>query len=349
MTKPLFAGCFILLLLNVGDVECRGHRGRDEDDDPEYKLFVFGDAAADTGNSPHTGGQISQGSRAWYYPYGISDDDNDNRPSGRFSDGLVQSDFLARILGYDESPPPFADYRPRRRSNSVDPSGMNFANASAGVWYEVPKVSEQVDQFTRLVNDGAITREDLEDSVALVAVSGRDYWRITDSNDNIYTGMFAFLVTEEMVRVVKHLQDAGVGKVLVNTLPPLGCTPATARSAGYGRCDQRGNDLSDAHNKYLNEKLGKKDGVLLLDVHAAVNNLLGSEEFRQQRSRPCCEARDARNGYCGQPGGSTMCRDPEDYFYWDDRNPTSAGWKAVMQQLQTPVMDFLGIQTRNNL
>jgi len=33
-------------------------------------------------------------SRAWFYPYGISDSAHGNRPTGRVSDGMVQSDIL---------------------------------------------------------------------------------------------------------------------------------------------------------------------------------------------------------------------------------------------------------------
>ncbi|GJN30051.1 hypothetical protein PR202_gb18326 [Eleusine coracana subsp. coracana] len=338
------------------DDDDRDHhrRGRDDDDDDETlpKLFVFGDAAADNGNFPDPG--LSQDSRAWHYPYGMSDDDNDNHPSGRFSNNMVQSDFLGKILGYKESPPAYSDYKPGkgRRINRIDPSGMNFANASAAVWYEVPKMSEQVEQLKNLIEDGAITKQDLDDSVALIAFSGRDYDRFT-STDKIRS--FAFLVTNEMVRIVNQLQDLGVSKILVNTLPPLGCTPSRSSGSDYKHCDQNRNGISDAHNSGLADKLGKKEGVMLLDVNTAVTNLLQSSSFRGMGSSPCCETKDRNAGYCGQYSADgrrpqfTVCRRPDDYFYWDNVHPTHAGWKAVMQKLQRPIMDFLDIPNLNNL
>ncbi|GJN26320.1 hypothetical protein PR202_gb14243 [Eleusine coracana subsp. coracana] len=331
MMKSLFGGCFILLLLLAHNVESRRHdddrrRGHD-DDDSSYTLFVFGDAAADNGNFPNAG--LNQGSRSWYYPYGISDKDNDNLPSGRFSDNMVQSDFLGKILGYDESPPPYAAYKPGRRSNRIDPSGMNFANSSAGVWWVEPRIRDQVVQFRSLIADGAITKRDLEDSVALVAFSGRDYSRISDADTD------------------SSLQDLGVSKVLVNTVPPLGCTPwTTSRFSSYDYCDQRTNRISDVHNKYLTDKLGNKDGVLLLDVNTIVTSLLQSSQFQDHKSRPCCETKD-QDGYCGQYAGQTpqftVCRDPGQYLYWDFLHPTHAGWKAIMQRLQSAIRDFLDI------
>ena len=57
-----------------------------------YRLFVFGDSFADTGNIPKS--DLSRGSRQWYSPYGS------NRPlqNGRFSDGYVQTDLVGNNI-----------------------------------------------------------------------------------------------------------------------------------------------------------------------------------------------------------------------------------------------------------
>ena len=67
------------------------------DDKPSYdKLFVFGDSFADAGNLPK--GDLKWETRGWYEPSGMSDADHDNKPTGRSSDGLVQSDFLGTYV-----------------------------------------------------------------------------------------------------------------------------------------------------------------------------------------------------------------------------------------------------------
>ena len=53
------------------------------------KLFVFGDSYADTGNTKTT----DKG--AWEFPYGIT---YPGKPSGRFSDGHISTDFLGTSL-----------------------------------------------------------------------------------------------------------------------------------------------------------------------------------------------------------------------------------------------------------
>lgn len=59
-----------------------------------YYPFVFGDSFADTGNLAKS--NLSRDSRQWYSPYGISR--LSGRPTGRFSDGFVQSGLLGNQI-----------------------------------------------------------------------------------------------------------------------------------------------------------------------------------------------------------------------------------------------------------
>lgn len=133
-----------------------------------HKLFVFGDDFADDGNG-------DSDSVAWHQPFGMSDTAHGRKPTGRFSDGLVQSDFLAKIMGHSESPPPYTgdDW-----DNGIDASGLNFAVAGAAaldVTGGVLNISAQVQQLRNLVRDGLVDDRDFKESVALVAYSGNDY------------------------------------------------------------------------------------------------------------------------------------------------------------------------------
>ncbi|KAG2598254.1 hypothetical protein PVAP13_5KG367014 [Panicum virgatum] len=180
MTKLLFTACccfLILLLVNAGThhVEARRHRERRQD----RTLFVFGDSFVDAGNLPRSA--KSRASRGWYYPYGSSDSAHRNRATGRLSDDLVQSDFLARMLGNDDEPPP-----PYSPNEAVDGSGgVNFALPMSGVLNgpeEELALGGQIDQFRRLVSRGVIRDADLDGSVALVSVAnGHDYSHVSDT------------------------------------------------------------------------------------------------------------------------------------------------------------------------
>ncbi|XP_006653827.1 GDSL esterase/lipase At5g03610-like [Oryza brachyantha] len=320
-------------------------------DNGAYALFVFGDSFADTGNLPRS--HLSEASREWYYPYGSSW--GNNKPTGRFSNALVESDLIAQMLGRHEAPPTY-----KRRGSYVHPHGMNFAAGGAGVFSVptgAPTLDKQVDHFRDLVQDGTITRGNLENSIALVAISGNDYARLANVNSTGKMIEFIEKVTTEIAKQVHRLRNNGASKILVNNLHPLGCTPWVTRSTNYTECSFKGNTGADIHNGNLLMKINTTvhDYILHVDVNKAFNNLVNpnsnaknamSASFKNKLA-PCCESIDV-NGYCGQKGDNgtelyTLCKNPGDYFFWDDVHPTEAGWKAVMKQVEGPIKKFLGL------
>ncbi|KAF8662521.1 hypothetical protein HU200_056116 [Digitaria exilis] len=239
-------------------------------------LFVFGDAFVDAGNRPPTTQSTSR-SRSWFYPYGISDSTHHMNATGRFSDGLVQSDYV----------------------------GVNFAMSGSGVApssaTDSPSLSRQIDQFRMLVRHGIIDDDDLDDSVALISISG----------NHDYSGI-------NMAASEDH----------VNSAPPIGCQPYNTRLNNYAQCDSQINRVTIIHNAALKKRLDGLEDVLLLDLDSAFTDLVqskGGQEDAQGRAM------------------YSVCPNPQDYFYWDNVYPTQAGWEAVMNRLQGPIMDFLGI------
>ena len=240
-----------------------------------------------------------------------------------------------------------------REQDGVDPFGMNFAVGGAGVvegTREAPKLGTQVDRFRRLVRHGIIDK-DLTDSVALVAFSGRrDYARVNDDMTSAeMINAMAQDVTDAIADAVEHLTGLGVEKVLVTTLPPIGCTPWLSRSSDYSSCD--GQMVASVHNAYLEEKVFKDAAVLNLDLNTMFRRLTSgsgssqsSKRFNKHRLEPCCEVFD-RTDYCGRmddgAAAYSLCYAPDKYFYWDEINPTHAGWKAVVNELEESIKNFL--------
>ncbi|XP_002450131.2 GDSL esterase/lipase At5g03610 [Sorghum bicolor] len=332
--------CFLLLLILDGgrDVECRRHRERRRKD---YTLFVFGDSFVDAGNLAKSSGPVSRASRGWYYPYGSSDSSHANQATGRLSDGLVQSDYLAQMLGMDESPPVFSSLPTRAEVET----GVNFAVPFSGVMNgrqeEELSLREQISQFGEFVDRGSVDDDQLENSVALLSVSnGHDYSHASDTTSQL--DAYIEDVTDGIVEGVKRLQGMGVSKVVVNSMPPLGCSPWRARqSVGYAQCDDVGNTVATTHNTLLRRKLDGLQDVLVLDLYSTFDTLARS----MSGSTPCCDTSEHK-AYCGQVDGNgraqyTVCANPDKSFYWDNENPTQAGWEAVMDRLQANIQNFL--------
>ncbi|XP_050945057.1 GDSL esterase/lipase At5g03610-like isoform X2 [Cucumis melo] len=132
------------------------------------KLFVFGDSYVDTGNI------LVPFSSAQQFPYGIT---FPGKPSGRFSDGRVLTDFAGKHLGV-KSPIPFS-IRNEVGEERLKESGINFAFGGTGVFdtsVPLPNMTTQIDLFEQLRHaESGLSNRDVHLSVALVSVSGNDY------------------------------------------------------------------------------------------------------------------------------------------------------------------------------
>ncbi|KAM0835960.1 hypothetical protein ACQ4PT_062612 [Festuca glaucescens] len=358
---------WIDLLLNLdtiyGETAARVESRPNPDDRPKLRhLFVFGDSFGDNGNTrkppvdPVLGSAVeSEDSRQWFFPYGSFTDRRDN-PTGRFSNYMVQSDLVANIMGLDVAPPAYM----LTERNTWDKSGMTFAIGGSTVYHppnnkkRVSTLRHQVDRFESLIADGTISRKHVEHSVALIAFSGNDYVTVGDAGGmNMGINDFIREVTTEIVTNVQRLQEMGVAKVLVNNVPPVGCAPSQTTPNGFTRCDRGGNNYASVHNRNLKRLLKEMEDVHIIDLNSAFTNIVDGDNtevssFFDERLAPCCQSMDP-NGYCGQLGQSdtdyryTLCEKADKYFYWDDMNPTQAGWETVMEQLEDPIKEFLGL------
>ncbi|PUZ69606.1 hypothetical protein GQ55_2G123900 [Panicum hallii var. hallii] len=313
------------------------------------RLWVFGDSYADTGNLGDLGRELTH---AWYDPYG---DTFPGRPTGRFSDGRVLTDFIASAMGM---PTPVA-YKLRRGAGpGLLARGMNFAVGGAGVLDTgnfQRNISAQIDLFQAQRPAAGGGARGCDAGVALVVVSGNDYSYAADK-DNGTSAAIAYIptVVRQLMEQLRRLRDeAGMRRVVVTSLHPLGCTPLFTRALNYSGCDPLANAGAAQHNAALRSVLAGLDPAnrtfLLLDLNAPFAALVEAPaaapgRFAEPR-RPCCETLDA-GGYCGQQDDDgkrmyTLCDDPTKHFYWDDAHPTQAAWAAVAEAFRPKIREFL--------
>ncbi|MFS7889761.1 putative carboxylesterase [Helianthus anomalus] len=304
------------------------------------KLFVFGDSYADTGNNP-----MSLAS-SWKAPYGAT---FPGKPAGRYSDGRVLTDYLARFMGI-KSPLP---YKFRKYGPGKLRCGLNFAYGGTGVFDTgnlLPNMSTQIGLLQRLIKDKVYTKRDLKASLALFTVSGNDYDAYT-SNGGTEEGLPAFItsVVNQMAIDLKRVHDTGIRRVLVTTLQPVGCLPRQTVYSSYKQCNETENMASEYHNQLLQEVVAtlnnntKESSFIILDTFSAFKTVLDSKTVLTGNSKfslkPCCEpARiDANCGSLDKNGKElyTVCNEPESMFFWDTVHPTQAGWRAVYLTLRS--------------
>ncbi|TVU10600.1 hypothetical protein EJB05_44143 [Eragrostis curvula] len=313
-------------------------------------VWVFGDSYADTGNLGDLGRELTH---AWYDPYGVT---FPGRPTGRFSDGRVLTDFIAGAMGI---PTPVAYKLRRGAAAGLLSRGMNFAVGGSGVLdtgYLQRNISAQIDLFQGQ-RAAAADNAKRGCDVAVVVVSGNDYAYVADK-DNSTSAAIAYIptVVRGLREQLRRLRDeVGMRKVVVTNLHPMGCTPLFTRPLNYTGCDALANAGAAQHNAALQSVLAALDPTnatfLLLDLNAPfaahVSDSVsgaGDSRFAEPR-RPCCES-FAADGYCGQQddGGERMyalCADPAKHFYWDDVHPTQAAWAAVAESFRPKIQEFL--------
>ncbi|KAL8129998.1 hypothetical protein V2J09_019153 [Rumex salicifolius] len=284
------------------------------------KLFVFGDSYGDTGNWKEGTGV------SWELPYGST---FPGKPTGRFSDGRILTDFIASYLGIG-SPVPYTQRRSPSSARKLK-FGMNFAYGGTGVFdtdVSQPNMTTQIDFFQNVLeSESGYTRHDLESSIAL------DIERFTKS------------VVDQLVSNLKRIHSLGVSKVAVTGLEPLGCLPAVTSSTSYRNCSDTINGVAALHNQILKQSvtaLNKQTGdvsFFVLDLYAAF--ISGLNTYHQQLSglNPCCEGVSGRYGCGSRDEGNqtkyTVCAESRGAFFWDSVHPSQHGWQLVFFSLKS--------------
>ncbi|KAG7017443.1 GDSL esterase/lipase [Cucurbita argyrosperma subsp. argyrosperma] len=314
------------------------------------KLFVFGDSYVDTGNNR------KPAAKSWQYPYGVT---FPGKPTGRFSDGRVLTDYLAKYLKV-KSPIP---YKWRKVGYGQLKYGMNFAYGGTGVFNTFvmsPNMSTQIDFFQQLIGESTFTSQDLQSSVALVSLAGNDY-SVYQATDGSAQGWQPFItkVVNQLEVNLRRIHGVGVPKIVVTALEPLGCLPSSTVASSFQQCNATENQLVNFHNMLLQQSVAKlnsevKDAsastFILLDLYssfmAALNNKgdhLGNVKF-ENPLKPCCVGVSSEYS-CGSMGSNgekkyTICEDPGAAFFWDEVHPTQHGWFAVYSALQANLKQF---------
>ncbi|KAK4385505.1 GDSL esterase/lipase [Sesamum angolense] len=276
---------FALLSTGYGDEEREGAKVK-------RVLFVFGDSYADTGNLP------TSISRSWKSPYGIT---FPRKPSGRFSDGRVLTDYIASFLGI-RSPFPY------RQLKSLNAStiryGINFAHGGTGVFptlqVDQPNMTTQIDFFQQLVEKNVYTSQELSSSIALVSLAGNDYSTYLARNGSFQRTIShsPHILLKQHIWALNYETAAPVFKYLDLYNAFISALKIDQNSPG---------NLTDK----LKPCCGGVEGE---DCGLVDNN--GVKKY-------------------------VVCKNPSHSFYWDSIHPSDKGWRAVYLALKRSLTSLL--------
>ncbi|KAL0353024.1 UNVERIFIED_CONTAM: GDSL esterase/lipase [Sesamum angustifolium] len=195
-------------------------------------VFVFGDSTVDPGNNNY----IETVAKSNFPPYGK--DFPNQVPTGRFTNGRLVTDFLAKYVGIKEYVPPYLD--PTLSIEELK-SGVSFASAGSGFDPLTPTISnvvslsEQLDHFKeyRAKLEAAIgkdkTKELINNALFLVSAGTNDfvvnYFTIPIRRYNYTIPSYMNFMLQEARQLLQALLGEGARRIGVVGLPPMGCLP----------------------------------------------------------------------------------------------------------------------------
>nr|GMD03041.1 GDSL esterase/lipase At5g45960-like [Ipomoea batatas] len=328
---------------------------------PVSAVFIFGDSTVDPGNNNF----ITTPFKSNFLPYGK--DFLNHIPTGRFSNGLLTTDFIAKYVGVKDAVPPYLD---SSLSTEELKTGVSFASAGTGFDPLTPKISNVISLQNQLENfkeykakmEEKIGKGETEGIVknALFVVSAGTNDFVVNYNTlpirrRTYTlPEYIHFVQQHLQEFLQGLWDEGGRRIGVVGLPPMGCLPVVITLHSNNAFTERGCiDLFSATARDYNSQLQGLLAAMQLklaaqgariayqDIYAPLMDMMtqgnkyGFEEF----SSGCCGTGMLEASFMCNPK-SYVCRDPSKYVFWDAIHPTEKTGYLLSQALR-PTIDSI--------
>ncbi|XP_059655084.1 GDSL esterase/lipase At5g22810-like [Cornus florida] len=315
-------------------------------------LFIFGDSVVDVGNNNH----LSTIVKANFPPYGR--DFINHRPTGRFCNGKLASDFTAENLGFTTYPPAYLTKKAKGNNLLI---GANFASGSSGYYettaklYDAIPLSQQLQYFKeyqkKLVGIAGKSNASsiISGSIYLVSAGSSDFaqnYYINPLLYKVYTpDEFSDILIQSYVKFIQDLYGLGARKIGVTTLPPIGCLPAaiTLFGSDSNECVTKFNKDAVSFNNKLNATSqglqNRLSGlkIVVLDIYQPLYNIVtdpADNGFFEARKACCGTGLLETSILCNAKSVGT-CANASEYVFWDGFHPSEATNKILADDLLT--------------
>ncbi|PON57392.1 Lipase [Trema orientale] len=325
-------------------------------------VLVFGDSTADPGNNNY----VSTIFKSNFPPYGR--DFANRKPTGRFTNGRLTTDFLASYVGLKEYVPPYLD--PNLSTKELM-TGVSFASAGSGYDPLTPQLSnvipilKQLEYFKEYKKrlESAIGKQQTENHVnkAIFVISAGtndfivNYFTIPIRR-KIYTTLSSYdlFLMQHVKHFLQSLWAEGARKIAVVGLPPMGCLPAVitlnSPNAFQSRgCIEKYCSVARDYNKILQNELHFMQRSLAIfgariayvDIYEPVIELIKEHKKYafDEIYNGCCGTGYLEASFLCNPL-SYACPDANKYMFWDSIHPTEKTYNYAFQSLR-PVVDFI--------
>ncbi|KAK9683458.1 hypothetical protein RND81_10G142400 [Saponaria officinalis] len=326
---------------------------------PVTAIYVFGDSTVDPGNNDYMKKTLF---RADHAPYG---ENFPNRvATGRFSDGLIATDYISKYLGLKDLLPAYAD--PTVTDQDLL-TGVSFASAGSGADDLTIKISRAIDLTTQVNNFQQVlarmersvgvnkTGWTVENAVFLISVGSNDmlfnYYDLPIRRLKYTTSGYSDFIISKIQPIIQSLYSQGARRFVVVGLPPLGCLPiqVTVGSIFHRRkCVDKQNAAAQVYNGKLQNFLNQlpsqcPDAKFAYgDIYSPLIDMINnpSKYGFEETLEGCCGTGDLEAGSLCNDKART-CPNPSNHVFWDSIHPTQAAFHVIADALDTNALRTL--------
>ncbi|XP_024179570.1 GDSL esterase/lipase EXL3 [Rosa chinensis] len=309
-------------------------------------VFTFGDSIMDTGNNDY----IISIAKSNFPPYGR--DFAGGKPTGRFSNGKVASDFAAEMYGVKKILPAYLD--PKLQLQDLL-TGVCFASAGSGYdpltakLLSVLSLPDQLDLFKKYKSKitAAVGNERtatiLSKSISFLSMGSNDlaidYFSTPLRSPHYDIPAYTDLMIESASNFLQELHALGLRVIGVICIPPIGCLPAQRTlNGGIKRaCYETGNQAATLFNSKLshlidslNERLPEAHLMYLDSYSPALSLIQNPAQYGfEVVDKGCCGTGDLEIGPLCNKDTPGTCNDVSKYIFWDSFHPTEKAYRIL--------------------
>ncbi|XP_009804685.1 GDSL esterase/lipase At4g26790-like [Nicotiana sylvestris] len=302
-------------------------------------IIVFGDSSVDSGNNNY----IQTIARSDFMPYGR--DFAGGRPTGRFSNGRITTDFISEAAGLKPTVPAYLDPAYNISDFAVGVSfasaGTGYDNATANVlgviplWKELEYYKEYQKKLRTYLGDEK-ANEVISEALYALSLGTNDflenYYTMPQRRSQYTVDQYQTFLIGIAKNFVTNLYNLGARKISLGGLPPMGCMPLerTSNMANGNECLESYNVVAMNFNDKLsglvielNKELSGIQVVLSNPYNIMLQMIKKPSIYGfEVASLACCATGLFEMGYACDRYNLFTCKDANKYIFWDAFHPT---------------------------
>ncbi|KAK4774065.1 hypothetical protein SAY87_029084 [Trapa incisa] len=320
---------------------------------PPPAFFAFGDSILDTGNNNN----ITSLMKCNFLPYG-RDFKGGNKPTGRFCNGKVPSDFLAELTGVKEYLPPYMD--PNLKMEDLL-TGVSFASGGTGYDPLTSKIASVIslpDQLNLFKNytrriAAAVGRKQAADivrwSIYIVMAGSNDiannYYTLPFRKATHDVDSYTDLLVDNATSFYQGLYYVGARRIGVFSAPPIGCVPGerTLDGGPLRECSDKQNAMALLFNRKLSDEIDalnrqlRGSRIMYINVYSPIYEVIKNyaDYGFKVVNKGCCGTGNIELSALCTLSEPINCRNASSHVFWDSFHPTERAYEIISKGIMS--------------